>query len=274
MFPTNTFTFIEGDICNSRLLDKIIPGHDAVINFAAESHVDRSIHSSAEFVTTNVEGTEKLLRESMHSGVKTFLQISTDEVYGSIINGAWNEDSNLEPNSPYSASKASADMFARSYYKTYGFDTRITRSSNNYGPYQFPEKVIPLFITNLIEGKKVPIYGTGENVRDWIHVDDNCRGIHSVLINGKPGMVYNLGGGEEIRNIDLAAKILELMNIKNDAIENVQDRKGHDFRYAMDCSLARKEIGFLPSIDFETGLRSTINWYIKNQNWWRSLVTN
>ena len=247
--PAGSFRFVKGDICDKELLTTLIPGHDAIVNFAAESHVDRSITGSRDFVLTNVLGTQTLLDEARKSGVKTFLQVSTDEVYGSIETGSWKEDFPLLPNSPYSASKASADLIARSYFRTHKMDVRITRCSNNYGPHQFPEKVIPLFVTNLIEGKKVPLYGTGLNVRDWLHVDDHCRGIHAVLLNGQAGEIYNIGGGRELSNRELTSIILNAMNKDESVIEYVEDRLGHDLRYSVDHSKISSELGYKPQVD-------------------------
>ena len=266
-----SFRFVKGDICDKELLTTLIPGHEAIVNFAAESHVDRSITGSRDFVLTNVLGTQTLLDEARKSGVKTFLQVSTDEVYGSIETGSWKEDFPLLPNSPYSASKASADLIARSYFRTHKMDVRITRCSNNYGPHQFPEKVIPLFVTNLIEGKKVPLYGTGLNVRDWLHVDDHCRGIHAVLLNGRAGEIYNIGGGRELSNRELTSIILNAMNKDESVIEYVEDRLGHDLRYSVDHSKISSELGYKPQVSFEEGILTTIDWYQSNEKWWRPL---
>lgn len=269
--PSNRFSFIKGDICDVDLLEKKLPGHDAVINFAAESHVDRSITGARDFVLTNVLGTQTLLQSSLKLGIKTFIQISTDEVYGTINEGSWREDFPLLPNSPYSASKASADLLCRSYFRTFGMDVRITRCSNNYGPHQFPEKVIPLFVTNLIDGKKVPLYGSGLNVRDWLHVDDHCRGIHAVLMRGKPGEIYNIGGGREMTNCELTSIILGSMGKDDSSIEYVQDRLGHDLRYSVDIGKISRELGYQPKVSFEEGIASTIDWYQRNEQWWRPL---
>lgn len=269
--PSNSYSFIKGDICDSALLEKILPGHDAIVNFAAESHVDRSITGARDFVLTNVLGTQTLLQTALNSGVKTFVQISTDEVYGTIDEGSWREDYPLLPNSPYSASKASADLLCRSYFRTFGLDVRITRCSNNYGPHQFPEKVIPLFVTNLIDGKKVPLYGSGSNVRDWLHVDDHCRGIHAVLTKGKPGEIYNIGGGREMTNRELTSIILSSMEKNDSSIEYVPDRLGHDLRYSVDIEKISTELGYQPQVTFEEGIASTIDWYKANEQWWRPL---
>lgn len=269
--PSDSYSFIKGDICDSDLLEKVLPGHDAILNFAAESHVDRSITGARDFVLTNVLGTQTLLQAALNLGIKTFIQISTDEVYGTIDKGSWSEDYPLLPNSPYSASKASADLLCRSYFRTFGLDVRITRCSNNYGPHQFPEKVIPLFVTNLIDGKKVPLYGSGSNVRDWLHVDDHCRGIHAVLTRGKAGEIYNIGGGREMTNRELTSIILTSMEKNESSIEYVPDRLGHDLRYSVDIEKISSELGYQPQVTFEEGIASTIDWYKANEQWWRPL---
>jgi len=266
------YTFVEGDICDSELVTTKLEEVDAVINFAAESHVDRSINSTSDFVHTNIVGVQVLLDAIKDSGRKIrFLQVSTDEVYGSIESGSWTEDWPLQPNSPYSASKASGELLARSYNKTHGMDVVVTRCSNNYGTHHFPEKLIPLFITNLLEGKKVPVYGTGENVRDWLHVDDHCRGIYSVLMRGRSGEVYNIGGGCELTNNEITSLILEAMGADVSSIEFVQDRKGHDLRYSVDWTKINRELGYAPQVNFEDGLRDTIQWYRDNEAWWKPL---
>jgi len=267
----DSFEFVHGDICDSELVDKLVKSHDLVVNFAAESHVDRSINGAKDFVVTNVLGTQMLLDSVKNSDVQTYLQVSTDEVYGSIESGSWPETDPLLPNSPYAASKASADLLCRSYNKTHGMDIRITRCSNNYGRNQFPEKVIPLFVTNLIDGKKVPVYGSGLNVRDWLHVDDHCQGIHLALTKGKPGEIYNIGGGTELNNLELTDQILEIMGNGKESIEYVEDRKGHDLRYSVDITKISKDLGYEPKVFWKQGLRETINWYQDNQNWWRPL---
>jgi dTDP-glucose 4,6-dehydratase len=267
------YRFIEGDICDPELVGVLVSEVDAVINFAAESHVDRSILGSSDFVQTNTVGVQVLLDAIKNSGKKIrFIQVSTDEVYGSIKTGTWTEESALLPNSPYSASKAGGELLARAYHRTHGLDILITRCSNNYGPYHFPEKLIPLFITNLIVGKKVPVYGDGKNVRDWLHVDDHCQGIFKVLHNGKAGEVYNIGGGQELSNIEITDLILKLMGAQSSSVEYVEDRKGHDFRYSVNCEKAKRELGHEPKIDFKTGLSETISWYKNNEQWWRPLV--
>jgi len=266
------YKFFQGDICDFDLVTSLLGDVDAVINFAAESHVDRSIRSASDFVQTNIVGVQVLLDAIKSSGRKIrFLQVSTDEVYGSIDDGSWTEECSLQPNSPYSASKAAGELLARSYKSTHDMDVVITRCSNNYGTHHFPEKLIPLFITNLIEGKKVPVYGTGKNVRDWLHVDDHCRGIFSVLINGRSGEVYNIGGGRELTNNEITALILEAMGADESSIEYVEDRKGHDLRYSVDWTKINRELGYEPQIKFEDGLRETIKWYRDNEEWWKPL---
>jgi dTDP-glucose 4,6-dehydratase len=267
----SNYEFIEGDICDAELVSKLVLKNDLVVNFAAESHVDRSINGAKDFVVTNVLGTQTLLDAVRKSDVKTFLQVSTDEVYGSISDGSWPETDPLLPNSPYAASKASADLICRSYFKTHGMDIRVTRCSNNYGRNQFPEKVIPLFVTNLINNKKVPVYGSGLNVRDWLHVDDHCRGIYSVLKNGRSGEVYNIGGGRELTNNEITSLILDAMGADEFSIEYVEDRKGHDLRYSVDWTKIKRELGYEPQVKFEDGLRETIQWYRDNEAWWKPL---
>ena len=266
------YGFVQGDICDVVVISELLKEVDAVVNFAAESHVDRSISGAADFVQTNIVGVQVMLDAIKASGREIrFLQVSTDEVYGSIESGSWTENWLLQPNSPYSASKASSELLARSYNITHGMDVVITRCSNNYGTHHFPEKLIPLFITNLIEGKKVPVYGTGENVRDWLHVDDHCRGIHSVLMNGRSGEVYNIGGGRELTNNQITSLILETMGADKSSIEHVEDRKGHDFRYSVDWTKINRELGYEPQVKFEDGLRETIQWYRDNEAWWKPL---
>jgi dTDP-glucose 4,6-dehydratase len=266
------YEFIQGDICDPLVVVELLMDIDAVVNFAAESHVDRSISGAADFVQTNIVGVYVLLDAIKASGRQIrFLQVSTDEVYGSIEEGSWTEDWPLQPNSPYSASKASGELLASSYNKTHGTDVVITRCSNNYGTHHFPEKLIPLFITNLIEGKKVPVYGTGENVRDWLHVDDHCRGIYSVLFNGRSGEVYNIGGGRELTNNEITGLILNSMGADESSIEYVEDRKGHDLRYSVDWTKINRELGYEPQVEFDHGLKETINWYRENEAWWKPL---
>jgi dTDP-glucose 4,6-dehydratase len=264
-------TFVEGDILDRALVDRLMADHDAVVHFAAESHVDRSILGAADFVMTNVVGTQTLLDSALEHGVDRFVHVSTDEVYGSIEHGSWDEEQPLEPNSPYSASKASSDLIARSYFRTHGLPVCVTRCSNNYGPYQFPEKVIPLFVTNLIDGGTVPLYGEGANVRDWLHVDDHCRGIHLVLEGGRPGEVYNIGGGTELTNKELTRLLLDACGAGWDRVVNVEDRKGHDLRYSVSITKIRSELGYEPAVDFEQGLAETVRWYVDNRAWWEPL---
>lgn len=271
VFKDKRFQFIQGDICDAILVNALLADHDVIVHFAAESHVDRSIEGAQEFVNTNVLGTQTLLEASVQNKIKIFLHISTDEVYGSIDAGSWSEESILAPNSPYSASKAASDLMVRAYVKTYGLDARITRCSNNFGPYQFPEKLIPLFVTNLIDNLPLPIYGDGLNVREWIHVDDHCRAIQEVINNGKSGEIYNVGGGTELSNIDICKLIISLMEKDESLMRFVADRKGHDFRYSVNSSKILKEVGFKPAGDFEKRLEKTISWYISNEGWWRAL---
>ncbi|MFJ9982358.1 dTDP-glucose 4,6-dehydratase [Streptomyces cyaneofuscatus] len=263
-------TFVEGDICDAALLREILPGHDAVVHFAAESHVDRSLHSAAEFVRTNVGGTQSVLDGCLATGVERVVHVSTDEVYGSITEGAWTEEWPLLPNSPYAASKASSDLIARSYWRTHGLNVSITRCSNNYGPYQHPEKLIPLFVTNLLEGEQVPLYGDGRNIREWLHVDDHCRAIQLVLTRGRAGEIYNIGGGNEQTNLQITDRLLDLLNAAPSMVRRVQDRKGHDLRYALDETKIREELGYAPAISFEDGLADTVAWYRDNPNWWKA----
>jgi dTDP-glucose 4,6-dehydratase len=263
------YKFVKGDIRELELAKKLMGQTDYVVHFAAESHVDRSIEGGSEFVSTNVMGTQVLLDAARNSNLKRFLHVSTDEVYGSISEGSWPEDHPLLPNSPYSASKAGSDLLVRAYNRTHKLDTVITRCSNNYGQYQFPEKVMPLFITNIIEGKKVPLYGNGLNVRDWLHVDDHCRGIALALTKGKSGEVYNIGGGTELTNVELTHKILAAMGVGEDFIQPVEDRKGHDLRYSVDITKINTELGYSPQVNFDEGLEKTINWYRNNEAWWR-----
>lgn len=275
VISTPGLRFIEADICDTEIMIQVFRSSniDVVVNFAAESHVDRSIASSFEFLQTNVMGTQNLLDVSRQFGVNRYLQISTDEVYGAIAEGSWDEDEPLQPNSPYSASKAGADLLVLAYGKTHGMNIGITRCCNNYGLRQFPEKIIPLFVSNLIDGKRLPIYGDGRQIREWIHVDDHCRGAFRVLENGKPGEIYNIAGTDELENIELARKIIAYFDRSEDeTFQFVADRKGHDVRYSLTGDKIRKDLGIQPSIDFETGLRETIEWYVANQSWWRPLL--
>jgi len=268
----SSYVFQHGDICDPELVASLVSEVDAVVNFAAESHVDRSISGAADFIQANIVGVQVLLDAIKASDrAIRFLQISTDEVYGSIETGSWTEEWPLQPNSPYSASKAGGELLARSYHRTHKLDVVITRCSNNYGTHHFPEKLIPLFITNLLEGRKVPVYGTGKNVRDWLHVDDHCRGIFNVLMNGRSGQVYNIGGGRELTNIEITHLLLEAMGADESSIEYVEDRKGHDLRYSVDWTKINKELGYEPHVNFEDGIKDTIQWYRDNQAWWMPL---
>lgn len=261
-------TFVRGDICDADLLMDLLPGHDAVVHFAAESHVDRSIEKSGPFVRTNVLGTQTLLECCLHTGVDRFVHVSTDEVYGSVEEGASDEDSMLEPNSPYAASKAASDLMVRAFHRTHGLYTTITRCANNYGPYQFPDKIIPLFVTNLLEGKDVPLYGDGRHVRDWIHVDDHCRAIQLVLESGRAGATYNIGDVAALTNEELTEHLLTLCGAGWERVVRVRDRKGHDRRYAVDASRIRNELGYAPRISLSQGIADTVRWYRENRWWW------
>ncbi|MER7863269.1 dTDP-glucose 4,6-dehydratase [Amycolatopsis japonica] len=265
------YRFEKGDICDGALVSELMRGVDLVVHFAAESHVDRSIAGAADFVLTNVLGTQTLLQAALEAEVGKFVHVSTDEVYGSIDEGSWSEDHALEPNSPYSASKASSDLLARSFFRTHGLPVCVTRCSNNYGPYQFPEKVIPLFVTNLLDGKKVPLYGDGLNVRDWLHVDDHCHGIQLVADGGRPGEVYNIGGGTELTNRELTERLLTAVGADWESVEPVEDRKGHDRRYSVDITKISTELGYAPRQSFEDGLAETVAWYSGNRSWWEPL---
>ncbi|WP_424189434.1 dTDP-glucose 4,6-dehydratase [Actinokineospora sp. G85] len=264
--------FVEGDICDAALVREAMAGVDLVVHFAAESHVDRSIAGASDFVVTNVLGTQTLLQAALDAGVAKFVHVSTDEVYGSIDEGSWPETHPLEPNSPYSASKASSDLIARSYQRTHGLPVCVTRCSNNYGPYQFPEKVIPLFTTNLIDGKKIPLYGDGLNVRDWLHVDDHCHGIQLVVDGGRAGEVYNIGGGTELTNRELTTLLLRATNRDESFIQPVIDRKAHDRRYSVDITKISTELGYAPRVPFQQGLTDTVQWYVDNRAWWEPLM--
>ncbi len=266
------YRFVRGDICSAADLDAALPGHDVVVNFAAESHVDRSITGASEFVLTNVLGAQQVFEACLRHGVRRVVHVSTDEVYGSIDEGSWTEDHLLEPNSPYSAAKAGGDLIARAYAQTYGLDISITRCSNNYGPHHFPEKVIPLFVTNLLDGLKVPLYGEGANVRDWLFVDDHCRGIQLVLEHGRPGEFYNIGGGRELSNRELTEKLLEATGRDWDLVEQIVDPRGggHDLRYSVDYSKTAA-LGYAPRMSLEDGLALTVQWYRDNRAWWEPL---
>jgi len=262
--------FVKGDIRNRRLVDSLVGKADAVVNFAAESHVDRSIETPRVFVETNVLGTQVLLEACRRFRVR-FEQISTDEVYGSRAEGSFAETDLLNPSSPYSASKAAADLLVNAYHVTYGMDVTMTRSTNNYGPNQHPEKLIPRLITNALRGKPMPIYGSGNNVRDWIYVQDNCRAIHSVLEKGEKGQIYNIAGGNERKNTDIAKEILRTLSLPDTVIEYVADRPGHDFRYSLNCEKIHR-LGWKPQVQLEHGLQRTVDWYRSNEWWWRRLV--
>ncbi|WP_370424223.1 dTDP-glucose 4,6-dehydratase (plasmid) [Streptomyces sp. QH1-20] len=263
--------FVRGDILDLPLLLDLFPGHDAVVHFAAESHVDRSIDDANVFVRTNAEGSQNVFEACRRTGVERVVHVSTDEVYGSIDSGSWTEREPLLPNSPYAASKAASDLIARAYWRTHGLDLSITRCSNNYGPYQHTEKLIPLFVTNLIEGVPLPLYGDGANVREWLHVDDHCRAIALVLREGAAGEVYNVGGGNERTNREIAELLVELGGADTSAIRRVADRLGHDLRYALDDTKIREELGYAPRVPFEQGLADTFAWYRDNPAWWKPL---
>ncbi|MEU5642587.1 dTDP-glucose 4,6-dehydratase [Streptomyces milbemycinicus] len=253
--------FVQGDIADPALVDGLVPGHDAIVHLAAESHVDRSIDSAQAFVHTNVVGTGVLLDAALRHEISRFVHVSTDEVYGSVEFGSATEEDRLQPSSPYSATKASSDLLALSYHQTHGLDVRVTRCSNNYGPYQFPEKLIPLFATTLLRGGSVPLYGDGENVRDWLHVDDHCRGLLAVLTGGRSGEVYNIGGGTELSNKELTALLLDACGVGWERVDWVEDRKGHDRRYSVDWNKIRRELGYRPARDFTAGIADTVAWY-------------
>ncbi len=262
--------FVRGDIADAALAGSLVPGHDAVINFAAETHVDRSITGAAPFVASNVAGVQVLLQACLEAGVGPVVQVSTDEVYGSVASGSWAEQAPVEPNSPYAAAKAGGDLIARAYARTHELDVRITRCCNNYGPYQHPEKVIPLFVTNLLDRRCVPLYGDGSNVRGWIHVDDHCRGIQLVLERGGGGQIYHINGDAELTNRELTAALLECCGADWDMVARVPDRKGHDGRYSLDDHTLWA-LGYAPRIPFRQGLEATVQWYQANRAWWEPL---
>lgn len=264
------YSFIQGDICDPQIVNKLMKSVDHVVHFAAESHVDRSIEDGSVFVETNVLGTNTLLQSALEYKIKKFVHISTDEVYGSTKSGSFKETDILTPSSPYSSSKAGSDLLAQSYYITYGLPVIITRCTNNFGPYQYPEKLIPFFVTNLLENKKVPVYGTGTNVRDWIYVLDHCKAVDFVLHSGAEGEIYNVGGGNEKTNIEITHKILELLGKDESMVEYVKDRPGHDFRYSLNCSKLNK-LGWEPEYSFEEALEATVKWYTEYKWWWERL---
>jgi dTDP-glucose 4,6-dehydratase len=265
------YRFVHGDIRDVGLVNQLMVGTDLVVHFAAESHVDRSITGAADFVSTNVGGTQILLQAAWEHQVGKFVHVSTDEVYGSIACGSWTEEHLLEPNSPYSAAKAGSDLIARAYHRTYGLGVCITRCSNNYGLYQFPEKVIPLFVTNLLDGHSVPLYGDGLNVRDWLHVDDHCRGIALVAEGGRPGEIYNIGGGTELTNRELTEVLLAQTGRDWSSVEPVADRLGHDRRYSVDITKIATELGYAPQVPFAHGVAQTVDWYRERRDWWEPL---
>ncbi|NDU71374.1 dTDP-glucose 4,6-dehydratase [Actinomadura sp. DSM 109109] len=264
------FAFVQGDVADAAVVDDLVAGHDAVVHFAAESHVDRSIRCAQDFVATNVLGTQTLLEAALRNGTSPFVHVSTDEVYGSIGTGRWSERDPLAPSNPYAASKAAADLVVLACHRTYGMDVRITRGSNTYGPYQFPEKIVPLFVTELLDGGKVPLYGDGLHVREWLHVDDHCRAVHLALTRGRAGEVYNIGG-VALTNRELTGRLLAECGADWGTVSYVEDRKGHDRRYAMDCTKIETELGFRPRRDLATGLPETVAWYRDNREWWEPL---
>ena len=266
------YQFIKGDICDQKLVERIVEDKiDVITNFAAETHVDRSIYDPKIFVKTNVLGTQVLLESALKFKIDKFIQISTDEVYGTLTEGFFTESSPLLPNSPYSASKASSDLLVRSYFKTFGLPALITRSTNNYGPYQFPEKLIPLFITNALSGQELPLYGDGLYVRDWLYVEDHCKALDLVLHKGKIGEIYNISASHEKTNLEITELILKRLNQPKSLIKHVKDRPAHDRRYALDSFKIRNELGFRPDASFEEGLSKTVDWYIANQKWWQKI---
>ena len=268
----NRFLFIHGNIKDEKIVNNLMSNVDTVVNFAAETHVDRSIHEAGDFIDTDIHGTFVLLEAAKKYKIERFLHISTDEVYGSadVEGESFNEDDPLRPNSPYSSSKAGADLLVRSYNVTYGVPTLITRSSNNYGPYQYPEKLIPLFVTNAIDDKSLPLYGDGKNIRDWIYVEDNCSGVDAVLHNGELGQIYNIGGGNERENIFITKTILNLLDKSESLIKAVEDRPGHDRRYSIETKKI-EQLGWRPQVDLKNGLKKTVDWYVKNESWWRKI---
>lgn len=266
------YHFVKGDIADRKLIDKLLnQGFDVIVNFAAESHVDRSILDASPFIETNVKGTQVLLEGAKKHAIQRFLQVSTDEVYGSIDSGRFTEESSLSPNSPYSASKTAADLLCRAYFKTHHVPAIVTRCTNNFGPYQFPEKLIPLAVTNALEDKPIPVYGDGLNIRDWIFVSDHCRALDDIIQKGQPGKIYNIGGGNEKTNLELIRELLELLNKPQSLMQFVTDRPAHDRRYAVDCARITAELDWKPAYSFEKALSATVDWYLKNESWWRSI---
>jgi dTDP-glucose 4,6-dehydratase len=267
------FTFIQGDIVDAGRLAEVLPGHDAALNFAAETHVDRSLARAADFVMTNVVGVQTLLDACLAAGTPRVVHVSTDEVYGSVTNGSSGERDPLLPNSPYAATKAAGDLLARAFHVSYGLNVSVTRCGNNYGPYQYPEKIIPLFVTRVLDGKRVPLYGDGLNVRDWIHVDDHCRAVQLVLDHGRSGEIYNIAGGMQLTNEALTRRLVEACGATwEEAVEYVPDRPGHDRRYSLCDEMIRTELGYAPRVTFDDGLASTVEWYRQNEPWWRELL--
>jgi dTDP-glucose 4,6-dehydratase len=266
--------FVPGDICDAALADTVVRGHDAIVHFAAESHVDRSIQAGADFAATNVLGTQILLDAARRHGTGRFVQVSTDEVYGSISTGAWTERSPIAPSSPYAATKASGDLLALAAHRTHGLPVVVTRAASTYGPYQHPEKLIPRFVTSLLEQRTAPLYGDGAQIRDWVHVDDHCRGVALALQEGKAGEVYHIGGTMELSDRDLTAMLLTACGAGWESVATVEDRQGHDQRYALDDERIRRELGYRPRVDFEAGLAATVKWYRDNEEWWRPLLLN
>lgn len=266
------YHFVKGDIADRKSVDNLLGQEfDVIVNFAAESHVDRSILDASPFIETNVKGTQVLLEGAKKHGIQRFIQVSTDEVYGSIDSGRFTEESLLSPNSPYSASKTAADLLCRAYFRTHHLPAIVTRCTNNFGPYQFPEKLIPLAVTNALEDKPIPVYGDGLNIRDWIFVHDHCRALDAVIQKGKPGEIYNIGSGNEKTNLELIRKLLELLDKPQSLIQFVTDRPAHDRRYALDCTRIATELGWKPAYSFEKALSATVDWYLKNESWWRSI---
>ncbi|OIK07475.1 dTDP-glucose 4,6-dehydratase [Streptomyces monashensis] len=263
-------TFVHGDICDPELLAEVVPGHDLVVNFAAESHVDRSIADADAFVRSNVLGVQTLMRACLDAGTPRIVQVSTDEVYGSIEKGSWDETAPLGPNSPYAAAKAGGDLIALAYARTHGLPVSVTRCGNNYGPYQYPEKIVPLFVTRLLDGLDVPLYGDGGNVRDWLHVDDHCRAVRLVAERGEPGEVYHIAGTAELTNLELTARLLDALDADWSRVARVPDRKGHDRRYSLADGKLRA-LGYAPRTEFEQGLAETVDWYATHRAWWEPL---